>query len=169
MRLLLFSTFHLIVDCSAPLNVIPAWIVQILQTGVALKRIAVYLEEDEVSPQVSSLKRDDDDNENSPQENQYRFSAGGRVSGNEGGLGIVKGTFKWNEVEEKVVEDKKDQSEETGVCHCYCLFFDPGLKRKPNFSRPQEVVLEPFLAKGGRHSLAYIDYFHIPHWLKYDH
>ncbi|KAG6895133.1 hypothetical protein C0995_013193 [Termitomyces sp. Mi166 len=42
----------------APLNVIPTWIVQILQTGVALNRIAVYLAEDEVDEQVSSLKKD---------------------------------------------------------------------------------------------------------------
>ncbi|KAF8629498.1 hypothetical protein AX14_011120 [Amanita brunnescens Koide BX004] len=39
-----------------PLNVIATWIVQIIQTGIALKRISVYLGEDEVSAQVSSLK-----------------------------------------------------------------------------------------------------------------
>lgn len=57
-----FSTsLALLADCKcyrAPLNVVPAWIVQILQTGVALNRVAVYLEEDEVTAQVSSLKKD---------------------------------------------------------------------------------------------------------------
>ncbi|KAG6842650.1 hypothetical protein H0H93_003970, partial [Arthromyces matolae] len=47
----------------APLNVIPTWIVQILQTGVALNRIAVYLSEDEVDAQVSSLKNDEEESD----------------------------------------------------------------------------------------------------------
>jgi ABC-type multidrug transport system fused ATPase/permease subunit len=64
-----------------PLNVIPAWIVQILQTGVALNRISTYLDEDEVSAQVSSLK--------------------GRATPGEEGLGLERASFKWNEVEEK--------------------------------------------------------------------
>ncbi|KAJ3486309.1 hypothetical protein NLI96_g4318 [Meripilus lineatus] len=73
----------------APLNVIPAWIVQILQAGVALNRIATYLDEDEVDEQVSSLKK-------------------GKLqpsSEESGGLGIVNGSFKWNEVEETKDKD----------------------------------------------------------------
>ncbi|KAJ7769714.1 hypothetical protein B0H14DRAFT_2632728 [Mycena olivaceomarginata] len=39
-------------------TVIPSWVVRFLQTRISLNRIAVYLEEDEVSAQVSSLKKD---------------------------------------------------------------------------------------------------------------
>ncbi|KNZ78578.1 ATP-dependent bile acid permease [Termitomyces sp. J132] len=73
-----FTAIALFNMVRAPLNVIPTWIVQILQarfslppfpltrntntytlqTGVALNRIAVYLNEDEVDEQVSSLKKD---------------------------------------------------------------------------------------------------------------
>ena len=92
---------------SFPLNIVPTWIVEILQassfqvlqglclystffpfqTKVALDRIATYLDEDEVDEQVSSLKGScfeasvDDDTTK--------------------GLGIENGTFKWNEVEQK--------------------------------------------------------------------
>lgn len=82
-----------------PLNVIPTWIVQILQTKVALDRIATYLDEDEVSEQVSSLKR-------SP------FGAPGADGETVEGLGIENGTFKWNEVEPKGDNvDKNGQNE----------------------------------------------------------
>lgn len=73
-----------------PLNVIPAWIVQLLQTKVAMDRIAMYLDEEEVDEQVSTLKK-------------------GHVPPSEegdAGLGIVNGTFKWNEVEQKKEDDK---------------------------------------------------------------
>lgn len=54
-----------------------------------MDRISTYLEEDEVDEQVSSLKR-------------------GAVppSDEDEGLGIVNGTFKWNEVEETKDADK---------------------------------------------------------------
>ncbi|KAG6870102.1 hypothetical protein C0992_001013, partial [Termitomyces sp. T32_za158] len=84
----------------APLNVIPTWIVQILQihqTGVALNRIAVYLDEDEVDGQVSSLKQD----ASSP----ILYSGAVEESGIEG-LGIERASFKWNEVERP--EEEKD-------------------------------------------------------------
>ena len=57
------------------------------QTKVALDRIATYLDEDEVDEQVSSLK-------------QSRFGASADDDTAKG-LGIEKGTFKWNEVEQK--------------------------------------------------------------------
>ncbi|KAG6864482.1 hypothetical protein C0991_009205 [Blastosporella zonata] len=76
----------------APLNVIPSWIVQILQTGVALKRIAVYLDEDEVSEQVSSLKKDASQPPTTP-------AADAGTAPEQEGLGIENGSFKWNEVE----------------------------------------------------------------------
>ncbi|EMD39008.1 hypothetical protein CERSUDRAFT_104287 [Gelatoporia subvermispora B] len=85
-----FTAITLFQMIRAPLNVIPAWIVQILQARVGIQRIATYLDEDEVDEQVSSLKR-------------------GRISPEETdeGLGIVNGTFKWNEVEK--AKDDKDK------------------------------------------------------------
>ncbi|KAI0772936.1 multidrug resistance-associated ABC transporter [Trametes elegans] len=85
-----FTAIALFQMVRAPLNVIPAWIVQILQSKVALDRIATYLDEEEVDEQVSTVKK-------------------GRVPPSEEsdeGLGIINGTFKWNEVEEKKEDDK---------------------------------------------------------------
>jgi hypothetical protein len=63
-----------------------------VQTGVALKRIAVYLDEDEVTDQVSSLKKDCSE--------PY-------LSGDDEGLGLECATFKWNEVIEVTEKGKK--------------------------------------------------------------
>ena len=81
-----------------PLNVIPTWIVQILQTGVALKRISVYLDEDEVTEQVSSLKKS---------------RAEPLLSGADEGLGLENATLKWNEVTE-VVDPKDAKKDKKG-------------------------------------------------------
>ncbi|CDO68600.1 hypothetical protein BN946_scf184996.g31 [Trametes cinnabarina] len=92
-----FTAIALFQMIRLPLNVIPAWIVQILQSKVALDRIATYLDEEEVDEQVSTLKK-------------------GRVPPSEEsdeGLGIVNGTFKWNEVEEKK-ENDKGKGKDTG-------------------------------------------------------
>jgi ABC-type multidrug transport system fused ATPase/permease subunit len=74
------------------------------KTKVSLDRIAIFLEEDEVTDQVSTLKKcssglptldgDDDD-----------------------GLGIENGSFKWNEVEEKGTKgpDANGVSDGTGA------------------------------------------------------
>ena len=51
-----FTAIALFGMVRAPLNTVPTWIVQVLQTRVALKRIEVFLEEEEVDGQVSSLK-----------------------------------------------------------------------------------------------------------------
>ncbi|KAI0339052.1 multidrug resistance-associated ABC transporter [Trametopsis cervina] len=80
-----FTAIALFNMLRAPLNVIPSWIVQILQTGIALNRISTYLDEDEVDAHVSSLKR------------QGSTAAAEEIAP---GLGINHGTFKWNEVEE---------------------------------------------------------------------
>ncbi|KAG6904524.1 hypothetical protein DXG01_009274, partial [Tephrocybe rancida] len=85
-----FTAIALFNMVRAPLNVIPTWIVQILQTGVALNRIAVYLDEDKVSEQVSSLKKD---------AAQPTTEAPSVNNADEEGLGIKNGSFKWNEVE----------------------------------------------------------------------
>ncbi|KAI0705448.1 multidrug resistance-associated ABC transporter [Earliella scabrosa] len=95
-----FTAIALYQMVRAPLNVIPTWIFNILQSKVSLDRIATYLDEEEVDEQVSSLKK-------------------GRVpptAETETGLGIINGCFKWNEVEEKK-EDKdkgKGKAKDTG-------------------------------------------------------
>ncbi|KAH0579496.1 hypothetical protein H2248_002354 [Termitomyces sp. 'cryptogamus'] len=101
-----FTAIALFNMVRAPLNVIPTWIVQILQTGVALNRIAVYLNEDEVDEQVSSLKKD----ASSP---SPPASARGVMEEPEiEALGIERGSFKWNEVEKP--EDGKDKMNGNG-------------------------------------------------------
>jgi len=83
-----FTAISLFAMVRAPLNVIPTWIVFMMQTKVALDRIQGYIDEDEVDGQVSSLKEDT------------------REHNSREGLGILKGSFKWNEVGEKNDKDK---------------------------------------------------------------
>ena len=64
-----------------------------LQTQVTLKRISVYLDEEEVTDQVSSLKKDYSE--------PY-------LLGDDEGLGLEGATLKWNEVVE--VEEKGNQT-----------------------------------------------------------
>jgi ABC-type multidrug transport system fused ATPase/permease subunit len=75
----------------------------LVQTGVALKRIVVYLDEEEVSSQVSSLKK----------------SASDSQTDEDSGLGIENGTFKWNEVvdakEDKDKTNSPTTTEETTI------------------------------------------------------
>jgi ABC-type multidrug transport system fused ATPase/permease subunit len=71
--------------------VIPTSIVQLLQTRVSLNRIAVYLDEAEVSEQVSSLKKD---------------RSGPASASEDDRLGFESASFKWNEVEQVPEEDK---------------------------------------------------------------
>jgi ABC-type multidrug transport system fused ATPase/permease subunit len=61
------------------------------QTGVALKRIEKYLEEDEVDEQVSSIKK----------------ACAPHVDGEDDTLSIENGFFKWNEVPETPEENSK--------------------------------------------------------------
>ncbi|THH14161.1 hypothetical protein EW146_g6141 [Bondarzewia mesenterica] len=96
-----FTAIALFNMIRAPLNVIPAWIVQILQTGVALNRISVYLDEDEVDEQVSSLKKS--------------RSGPNAASDTDKGLGLENASFKWNEIEEKKEDtDAKDAKKNNG-------------------------------------------------------
>ena len=67
-------------------------LVVFLQTQITLNRIAVYLDEEEVTDQVSSLKKDYSE--------PYLF-------GDDEGLGLVCATFKWNEVVEVVKTGKQ--------------------------------------------------------------
>ena len=64
-----------------------------MQSHVTLKRISVYLDEEEVTDQVSSLKKD--------YSKPYLF-------GNDEGLGLECATLKWNEVVE--VEENQNKS-----------------------------------------------------------
>ena len=77
-----------------PFHLFYVWLslVVVLQTHVTLKRIGVYLDEDEVTDQVSSLKKD---------------SSEPYLSGDDEGLGLEGATLKWNEVIE--VAEKGDQ------------------------------------------------------------
>jgi ABC-type multidrug transport system fused ATPase/permease subunit len=70
------------------------------QTGVALKRIAVYLEEDEVTDQVSTLKKD--------------YSQPHLPGAEEDDLGLENATFKWNEVAEHVDKDTDKRKLDSG-------------------------------------------------------
>ncbi|KAF9526193.1 multidrug resistance-associated ABC transporter [Crepidotus variabilis] len=92
-----FTAIALFNMVRAPLNVIPAWIVQILQTGVALKRISVFLDEEEVTEQVSSIKRA------STPYTQEQLQEG---------LGLEHASLKWNEVPESS-EDTNTQGSPT--------------------------------------------------------
>ncbi|CAK5279437.1 unnamed protein product [Mycena citricolor] len=76
-----FTAIALFTMIRQPLNAFPSQIVQFVQAGVALNRIAVYLQEDEVSEQVSSLKH------------------GSEPTDGETGLGLVGATLQWNSVE----------------------------------------------------------------------
>ncbi|KAI0752843.1 multidrug resistance-associated ABC transporter [Daedaleopsis nitida] len=69
-----------------PLNTIPAYIVQLLQTKVALDRIATYLDEEEVNEQVSTLKKGYVPPSEEPEDKITEF-------------GIDRGYFRWNDVE----------------------------------------------------------------------
>ncbi|KAL0951671.1 hypothetical protein HGRIS_008350 [Hohenbuehelia grisea] len=95
-----FTAIALFSMIRAPLNIIPTWIVQALQAKIGLDRIDTFLKEDEVTEQVSSLKRD-------------LFEP--RLSGDEEGLGLDNATLKWNAVEEKEEDkDKKDVKQSNG-------------------------------------------------------
>uniref|UniRef100_D8Q0Y8 Multidrug resistance-associated ABC transporter n=1 Tax=Schizophyllum commune (strain H4-8 / FGSC 9210) TaxID=578458 RepID=D8Q0Y8_SCHCM len=88
-----FTAIALFTMLRWPLNNIPNVIMQILQCNVALKRIAVFLDEDEVTEQVSSLKKD----LSAPQS---------QTTDNVGALGIENGTFRWNTVESEETDVK---------------------------------------------------------------
>lgn len=73
----------------------------VIQTKVALDRIETYLDEDEVTDQVSSLKTS---------------NVGPRALDNQNeGLGIENGTFTWNAVEEDNQPEVKTPSGEVTI------------------------------------------------------
>ena len=84
-----------------PLNTVPTWLVQVLQTRVALKRIEKFLDEDEVDGQVSSLKEDTD------------ISASRKELGPEA-FGLKNASFKWNAVPKEDDEKKNKDAKKSG-------------------------------------------------------
>lgn len=97
-----FTALTLFNYIRVPLNVIPTWIVQILQTGVALNRVATFLDEEEVNEQVSSLKKD-----------FSSASSQDQLQNEHEGLGIESGSFKWNEVPEQEKDVKASNGSTT--------------------------------------------------------
>ncbi|KAJ6615389.1 multidrug resistance-associated ABC transporter [Mycena sp. CBHHK59/15] len=81
-----FTAIALFSMIRSPLNTVPTYIVQIIQARACLDRIAVYLAEDEVTEQVSSLKHD--------------LSEPHLPGSEDEGLGIQNASFKWNEIED---------------------------------------------------------------------
>lgn len=82
-----------------PLNVLPNFVIQVAQTKVALDRIAGFLNEEEVTEQVSSLKKD-----------KFTLQQSRELL-NESALGLENATFKWNEVETaKPAKGKQDDT-----------------------------------------------------------
>lgn len=80
-----FTSIALFTMIRTPLNVIPTWIVQALQTKVALDRIAAFLDEEEVSDQVSVLRREQSGSES------YRDG-----DERDEGIGLEGATLRWN-------------------------------------------------------------------------
>lgn len=77
----------------------------LLQTMVAVRRIETYLDEEEVTEQVSSLKKGYFPSSLQSQEQEHE----------ERGLEIKNGTFKWNEVpDESADENRKSDSKNKG-------------------------------------------------------
>ncbi|KAH9476582.1 ABC transporter 7 [Psilocybe cubensis] len=93
-----FTAIALFSMVRAPLKVLPTYLVQILQAQVALERISVYLDEEEVTEQVSTLKR------NSQPSNAIVDE----------GLGLSNATLRWNEV---TVVEKKDKARTSSISH----------------------------------------------------
>jgi ABC-type multidrug transport system fused ATPase/permease subunit len=94
-----FTAIALFNMVRAPLNTVPMWIVQVLQTRVALKRIEVFLDEDEVDHQVSTLK------------------TGPSQPFEPSEFGLRNASFKWNAVEEKDEGKDKDAESSNGKKH----------------------------------------------------
>ncbi|TFK72661.1 hypothetical protein BDN72DRAFT_876371 [Pluteus cervinus] len=92
-----FTAIALFTMVKRPLNVVPIAIFQVARIGVAVKRIAVYLEEEEVDDQVSSLKA-----QASFPNPSLSHPHGDQDQDEDSGLGIINGTFKWNEIGDEV-------------------------------------------------------------------
>ncbi|WVR08508.1 hypothetical protein IAU60_005563 [Kwoniella sp. DSM 27419] len=74
-----FTAISLFQMLRMPLNVIPTFVVMLLQAHVAVKRIEDFLEEDEVPDWVSSLKRSEHSSDDTPKK-----------------IGFENASFRWN-------------------------------------------------------------------------
>ncbi|KAJ3842758.1 hypothetical protein EV361DRAFT_888642 [Lentinula raphanica] len=100
-----FTAIALFGMIRTPLNVLPTFVVQVAQTKVALDRIAGFLNEEEVTAQVSSLKKD------MPGSDRFRGSDEETV------FGLEDATLKWNEVELPASEDGKTNGSAENLAH----------------------------------------------------
>ncbi|KAJ6507515.1 hypothetical protein DFH09DRAFT_1050573 [Mycena vulgaris] len=91
-----FSAITLFNMIRVPLNIVPTYIIQLLQARVALNRIAVYLAEEEVTDQVSSLKQN--------------LSEPIHTAANDEGLGLETASFRWNKVTEEAETPNQPES-----------------------------------------------------------
>ncbi|TDL18519.1 multidrug resistance-associated ABC transporter [Rickenella mellea] len=89
-----FTSLTLFNMIRLPLNYLPSDIIHLYQIGVAFKRIEAFLQEDEVTEQVSSLKQTRSDVDH------RRYDA----------FGLKSASFRWN-----AVEEAKDETKTTGV------------------------------------------------------
>jgi ABC-type multidrug transport system fused ATPase/permease subunit len=96
-----FTAITLFSMVRQPLNTLPMFIVQILQTGVAVNRVAAFLDEEEVSEQVSVLKRA------AAAAGAASAPAPTREADVDGRFGFARANIKWNESETKDDDKKK--------------------------------------------------------------
>ncbi|KAJ6542780.1 multidrug resistance-associated ABC transporter [Mycena capillaripes] len=94
-----FTSIALFSMIRVPLNVVPSYIVQLVQARVALDRIAVFLAEDDVTDQVSSLKQD--------------LSAPTNIATEDEGLGLENASLRWNKVEEAQTTEQSKAPDST--------------------------------------------------------
>ncbi|KAG9009269.1 hypothetical protein FRB94_012338 [Tulasnella sp. JGI-2019a] len=87
-----FTAIALFNMLKMPLNIIPMFIVQLLQAGVALERIEAFLKEDEVPSYVSTFKRP---------------VLAAQPAGEDYLIGITGASFVWNQAKEKKPDVKK--------------------------------------------------------------
>ncbi|KAI0672201.1 multidrug resistance-associated ABC transporter [Trametes maxima] len=80
-----FTAIALYQMLRGPFNFLPNWVVQLFQAKVAIERVSAYLDEEEVDEQVSTIKKG-------------HTSPSNETSAT--GLGILNGSFKWNEVQQ---------------------------------------------------------------------
>ncbi|KAH8827185.1 multidrug resistance-associated ABC transporter [Flagelloscypha sp. PMI_526] len=90
-----FTALQLFSMVRMPMNILPNLIVQTFTAWVSLQRIATYLDEDEVSPQVSSLLSQTEERDELSEEEATTHTQG---------LGLDHATLKWNEVKEDTVQ-----------------------------------------------------------------
>ncbi|KAJ7258427.1 multidrug resistance-associated ABC transporter [Mycena haematopus] len=80
-----------------PLEDLPGFVMVLIQTRVSLNRVSIYLDEAEVSEQVSTLKKD--------------RSGSASIESEDDRLGFENASFKWNEVEQALdANQRKDEN-----------------------------------------------------------